>query len=260
VSVKTSAKSGLIVSVRSVLESFIGALRFFTRLNVPGPLGRDCIALERAIPYFPAAGLVIGSFSALAYVLSSLMWPKTLAILAAVAVAIYITGAIHEDGWSDMADGFGGGADKESILSIMRESQLGGFGAVALIIMLLARFASLLELDQSQIPIAIIAGHAFSRLCATFVLATLDYARPEGKAKPFSNRLSRGELAFATLSALLPMLFLSPQRSMTGALLALIVTIWLARLFKRHIGGYTGDCLGATQQLAEIAFYCGLLL
>jgi adenosylcobinamide-GDP ribazoletransferase len=141
----------------------------------------------------------------------------------------------------------------------MRDSCVGSFGAVALIVLLLARFMALVEMDTLQVPLVLIAGHAVSRLCATFVLSGLDYARLEGKAKPFSNRLGWSDLTFTGLCALLPLLFMSPSQSIPGLLLALVETLGLARLFKRRIGGYTGDCLGATQQLAEVAFYFGLL-
>ena len=246
------------MTTRSELETFIGALRFFTRLPVPGPLGQDSVALERAMRYFPAVGLLVGAIAALVFVAASLIWPKTLALVAAIAAAIVVTGAIHEDGWSDMVDGFGGGANRERVLAIMRDSALGSFGALALALLIVARFFALLEINAALLPVALIAGHAVSRLCATFVLAALDYARAEGKAKPFANRLGRGELLFATLCALAPLAFLPPWPALAGLLLALLATLWLARLFKRRIGGYTGDCLGATQQLAEIAFYCGL--
>ena len=247
------------MSARREFESLIGAIRFFTRLNIPGQHGHDAVALERAIRYFPAAGLIVGAIAALVFVLASLVWPKTLSVVAAIAAAIVVTGALHEDGWSDMVDGFGGGATREKVLAIMRDSALGSFGAVALMMMLLGRFSVLLEIDSAQLPLALIAGHAVSRLCATFVLARLDYARSEGKAKPFANRLGYGELACATLTGLLPLVFLPLSPALAGLALALIATLWLARLFKRRIGGYTGDCLGATQQLAELAFYGGLL-
>jgi len=246
--------------LRAELESFVGALRFFTRLNVPGSLGRDGVALERAIRYFPASGLIVGAVAALVFFLSSFFWPKTLAVLAAIAVAIYLTGALHEDGWSDMVDGFGGGFDREKVLAIMRDSCVGSFGAVALVVLLLTRFVALVEIDAVQVPIALIAGHAFSRLCATLVLAALDYARPEGKAKPFGRRLRWPEISLIALSGTLPALLLPARQFLPGIVLALAATFWLARLYKRRIGGYTGDCLGATQQLAEVAFYCGLLV
>ncbi|MBS1228974.1 MAG: cobalamin 5-phosphate synthase [Proteobacteria bacterium] len=245
------------MTARSELHSLLGAIGFFTRLPVPGQHG--AVALERAIRYFPAVGLLVGAIAALVFVAASLVWPKTLALVAAIAVAIAVTGAIHEDGWSDMVDGFGGGANRDKVLAIMRDSALGSFGALALAMLIIARFFALLEIDAALLPIALIAGHAVSRLCATFVLGALDYARSEGKAKPFANRLGHGELVFATLCALAPLALLPPWPALAGLLLALIATRWLARLFKQRIGGYTGDCLGATQQLAELAFYGGLL-
>jgi len=248
------------MSARAELETFVGAIRFFTRLKVPGQYGHSPVALERAIRYFPTAGLIVGGIAALVFGVSSFFWPKTLAVLAAMAVAIYLTGAIHEDGWTDTVDGFGGYRDKEQILAIMKDSLVGSYGLVALVALLLARFFALVEIDPWRVPVALIAGHAVSRLCATFVLCALDYVRVDGKAKPFSNRLSHGELALATLTALLPLLWLPLSQSIAALVLALAATLWLARLFKRRIGGYTGDCLGATQQLAEVAFYGGLLL
>lgn len=125
--------------------------------------------------------------------------------------------------------------------------------------MLLAKFCALIELKPSLIPAAMIAGHALSRLCATAVMTSLDYVRDEGKAKPMSAKISRASLAFAVSTAVLPLLFLPPSRVLLGLVLAGLATLWLARLFTRRIGGYTGDCLGAVQQFSEVAFYCGLL-
>jgi adenosylcobinamide-GDP ribazoletransferase len=248
------------MTLRGEIDSLLGAIRFFTRINFPGQNGHGAVALERAIRYFPAVGLIVGAIAALVFVATSIFWPKTLALVAAIAVAICVTGAIHEDGWNDMVDGFGGGSTREKVLAIMRDSAVGSFGAIALTVLLLARFFALLEIDSARVPLALIAGHAVSRLCATFVLGALDYARTDGKAKPFANRLGRGELIFAAATALLPLFFLPPWPAIAATLMALAATLWLARLFKRRIGGYTGDCLGATQQLAELAFYCGLLI
>ena len=241
------------------LEYFFGALRFFTRLPVPAWVGHSSEALDRATRYFPAVGLLIGAIAALVFVLASCVWPTTLAVLAAMASSLHLTGAFHEDGWSDMVDGFGGGWGKTQILAIMKDSRIGSFGAVALVMLMLAKFCALVEIDMLLIPAALIAGHAFSRLCATTLLRTLDYVRDEGKSKPLATRIGRGELAFAALTALLPLLLLPPLQALIGVLFAVLATLWLARLFKRQIGGYTGDCLGATQQLSEVAFYCGML-
>ena len=246
-------------SSRSELETFLGAIRFFTRLPVPGTLGQDSVALERAMRYFPAVGLIIGALAGLAFAVTSFFWPKTLAVLAAMAAGIVVTGALHEDGWSDMVDGFGGGWDRDKILTIMRDSCIGSFGSVALTMLLLVRFFALIEIDMLLVPVALIAGHAVSRLCTTFVQRSLGYARADGKAKPFSNQLGTGDMVFAVVTAILPVLLLPPLQFIPGIILAASATFWLARLFARRIGGYTGDCLGAVQQFSEVAFYCGLL-
>ena len=242
------------------IEYFFGAVRFFTRLPVPAWVGHSSAALERSSRYFPAVGLVVGAIAAVVFALTSLLWPKTLAVLASMAITLYVTGAFHEDGWSDMVDGFGGGWGKTRILEIMKDSRIGSFGAVALVIMLLTKFCALVEIDLTLVPLAMICGHAVSRLCATTLLHTLEYVRDEGKAKPLATGIGRGGLAFAALTALLPLLLLpSLSAALLGVLFAALATLWLARLFKRQIGGYTGDCLGATQQFAEVAFYGGLL-
>lgn len=247
------------MSTRSQLETFLAAIRFFTRLPVPGTLGQDGIALQRAMRYFPAIGLIVGTLAGLAFAVTSFFWPKTLAVLTAMGTAILVSGALHEDGWSDMVDGLGGAWNKERALEIMRDSCVGSFGATGLIMLLLVRFFALIEVDLLLVPVALIAGHAVSRLCATGVFRALDYARPEGKAKPFNNQLGKGDMIFATVTAMLPVLLLPPAQSLPALVLAAGATFWLARLFRRRIGGYTGDCLGAVQQLAEVAFYSGLL-
>jgi len=251
------------MSIRTELDYFFAAIRFFTRLPVPAWVEHSAAGLDRSTRYFPAVGLIVGGIAALVFGLTSFVWPKTLAVLASMAITLYLTGAFHEDGWSDMVDGFGGGWGKTQILAIMKDSRIGSFGAVALVMLLLTKFCALVEIDLLTVPLALIAGHAVSRFCATTLLHNLDYVRDEGKSKPLATRIGHGELAFAGLTALVPLLLLMTRRAPSGALLgalfAALATLWLARLFKREIGGYTGDCLGATQQFSEVAFYCGML-
>ena len=247
------------MSTRSELETFLGAVRFFTRLPVPGTLGQDAPALARAMRYFSAVGLIVGALAGLVFAITTFFWPKTLAVLAAMATAILVTGALHEDGWSDTVDGLGGGSDKGAALSIMRDSRIGTFGAVGLILLLLVRFFALIEIDMLLVPVAMIAGHAVSRLCSTVVFHRLDYARTNGKARPFTDKLDKSDLIFACIAALLPVLLLSPGQSLPALILAAAATFWLGRLCLKRVGGYTGDCLGAIQQLSEVAFYSGLL-
>ncbi len=245
--------------LRRELEYFFGAIRFFTRLPVPGWVGHSAEALNHASRYFPLVGLLVGLIGALVFAVTSFFWPKTLAVLLAMAATILVTGAFHEDGWADAVDGLGGGWTRERILEIMKDSRLGSYGAVALTLLLLTRFMALVELDTLLIAPALVAGHAFSRLCATLVMRFLDYAREEGKAKPLATRIGHGELALAAVFGLVPLLLLPPLSAATGLLVALAATVYLATRFRKWLGGYTGDCLGATQQLAEVAFYLGLL-
>lgn len=249
--------------------NFFGALGFFTRLPVPAWVGYAADQLHDSARYFPLVGLLVGALGALAFVLAVLVWPKPLAVLAALALTIYITGAFHEDGLSDMADGFGGGWTREQVLAIMKDSRVGSYGVIALVLMLLGRFLALLELPTAVLPWALLAGHSLSRCAATSLLKFLDYARadaaPEAsaKARPVARRLGWGELLVALCLCLPGLFWLAPRvpplALAQGLLLAVLATLWLGRLMARRLGGYTGDCLGATQQVSELAFYLGLL-
>lgn len=245
--------------LRREAEYFFGAIRFFTRLPVPAWVGHSPEALNHSARYFPLVGLVIGLIGALAFASTSFFLPKTLAVLLAIAATIYATGAFHEDGWADMVDGFGGGWTRERTLEIMKDSRIGSFGAIALVLMLLGKFVALIELDALLVAPAMIAGHAFSRLCSTLLLHCLDYAREEGKAKPLATRITLGELACATVFGCAALFLLPPAAMACGIALALGATAVLAAKIHKRLGGYTGDCLGATQQVAELAFYAGLL-
>lgn len=247
--------------IRRELEYFLGAVRFFTRLPVPAWVGHSAEALNGSARWFPAVGLVVGGIAALVYLAALQLWPQPVAVLLAMAATLYATGAFHEDGLSDAADGLGGGWDKLRILEIMKDSRVGSYGVVALWLGLTGKFVLLVALDPALVPWALLAGHALSRWCATLLLATMDYVREDllAKAKPLATRLSSAALLVATVCAAVPLAGLPWPQAALGLLLALLATAWLAAKFRRWLGGYTGDCLGATQQVAEIAFYLGVL-
>ena len=247
--------------LRRELEYFLGAIRFFTRLPVPAWVGHSSEALKRSARYFPAVGLLVGGIGALVYVGAAFLWPQPVAVLLSMAATIHATGAFHEDGLADTVDGLGGGWDKLRILEIMKDSRVGSYGVVAMVLALLGKFTLLNSLDGALVPFALLAGHAVSRFCSTVLLATMDYVREDllAKAKPLATRLSGGEMLVALLFVLVPLAFLPPTNAIAGCVLAALATFWLAGKFKRWLGGYTGDCLGATQQVSEIAFYLGLL-
>ena len=247
--------------IRRELEYFFGAVRFFTRLPVPAWVGHSSEALNRSARYFPAVGLLVGGIGALVYVSATYLWPQPVAVLLSMAATIHATGAFHEDGLADMVDGLGGGWEKPRILEIMKDSRVGSYGVVALVLALLGKFTLLTSLDGALVPCALLAGHAVSRFCSTALLGTMDYVREDllAKAKPLATRISGGEMLVALLFAGVSLAWLPTEKALAGCVLATLATLWLAAKFRRWLGGYTGDCLGATQQVSEIAFYLGLL-
>lgn len=246
--------------IRRELATFFAALGYFTRLPVPGWVGYSPDGLARAARYLPAIGLLVGGVGALVFWLAGQVWGQPVAVVLSMIATIALTGAFHEDGLADTADGLGGGWDKAKILAIMKDSRVGSYGVIAIVLALLGKFALLSTLPAGQVVAALIAGHAVSRFCAISLMATMDYARDDetSKARPVAARLGLGPLLFALVFAGLPLLLLVPEPAMTAIALAALATLWLVAKCRRWLGGYTGDCLGAVQQLAEIAFYLGL--
>ncbi|MGL1834115.1 adenosylcobinamide-GDP ribazoletransferase [Rhodocyclaceae bacterium SMB388] len=250
--------------MRYQVELFFTALAFFTRLPVPGWVPWSVERLNHAARYFPLVGWVVGAAAAVSLLLFALFLPVTLAVLLSMAVTIRLTGAFHEDGWADTCDGFGGGWDKSQTLAIMKDSRNGTYATVGLVLMLLAKAAALLALaaqDPSVAAVALLVAHPLSRLASTSLIHTMTYVREDelSKAKPLARRLDAHELALATLFGLLPLTLLAPARALLACALVAVATLLAARAFHRKLGGYTGDCLGAAQQLTELACYLALV-
>ena len=234
------------------------AMAFFTRVPVHVPDFKET-DLNHAARYFPLIGILVGIVAATVYSQVLRVVPTEIAILASMAATIWLTGAFHEDGLADAADGLGGGWGKEQVLTIMQDSRLGSFGAIALFLALLAKFEVLVHLYPALLPIAMIVGHALSRFAAVLVIYTQSYVRSSGKSKPLAIKLSRGELALAAFFGLVPLVLLAPKLLIT-LLPVVAVWCWFGYKLKKRLGGYTGDCLGAMQQLCELAFYLGVLI
>ncbi len=253
------------VFIKRELEYFFAALRFFTRLPVPTWVGHSQGQLDHAARYFPLVGVIVGAIGAGVTEAAALMLPVSIAVLLGMAATILATGAFHEDGFSDSCDGFGGGWEKSQVLTIMKDSRIGSYAAVGVVLLLLTKFHALTELHvafvSSVFVLALIAGHSLSRFAATALIFALDYVRddPTSKSKPLATRMGRGELAVTAIFGLAPCVLLPAVQVLVGLTLAAIVTWFAAGYFVKRIGGYTGDCLGATQQVVELAFYLGLL-
>lgn len=240
------------------IERFLAALSFFTRLPVPGD--HSGAGFDGAARYFPLVGIVVGGIGAAVTWAAALVLPLSLAVIAGMTATILATGAFHEDGFSDACDGFGGGWEKTQILAIMKDPRVGSYGALGIALMLLAKWNALMEVSDEALPFALIAAHAMSRFAATTLIFALDYVREEGKSKPLAKRMGAGELMLAGAFGLAPCLLLPTTETLVALAATTLATFLCARYFVRRIGGYTGDCLGATQQVAELAFYAGFLV
>jgi adenosylcobinamide-GDP ribazoletransferase len=240
------------------LQLFFTALTFFTRIPCAalGKHGEE--DLNRAAKYFPLVGVVVGMAAAAAFLLASRILPVSLAILLSMITTLLLTGAFHEDGLSDAADGLGGGWDKEQMLTIMKDSRIGNYGATALGMALLIKFQALINIPLAQLPAVMIAAHSISRFASTTLIYTQNYVRENGKAKPLAQHISKSDLLVAAVFGLTPLALIDPH--LWWALLPLVlVWLWFSNKLKKLLGGYTGDCLGAMQQLCEISFYLGVV-
>jgi adenosylcobinamide-GDP ribazoletransferase len=244
---------------------FFIALQFFTRLPIPTWVGFEAAWLQHASRYFPLVGVVVAAIAASVYYVAALVLPAPVAAVLSTAASIYITGAFHEDGFADTCDGLGGGMTKERALEIMKDSRVGAYGAIGIVCMLATKLSALALLPPRVAVAALFVAHPFSRLAATALLWKLDYVRGEGKAKPLAQQMTNTEFAIAMLTCALPAASILATAALTPAAMlaaiaaATIAALWLGRLFVRRLGGYTGDCLGAVQQLAEALIYVAVL-
>jgi adenosylcobinamide-GDP ribazoletransferase len=252
--------------IKQQLRLFFTALQFFSRLPIPRWVGFDAAWLQPAVRYFPLVGWLVAAFVAGVYWLASMIWPAAVAVLLSMLAGILLTGALHEDGLADVCDGFGGGATTERVLTIMKDSRVGAYGVIGLVLVLALKAVALHAFSAQQTIIALLFAHPLSRWFATVLIWCLDYAREEGKAKAMAQRMGNGEFAFASLCGWLPVLLLMAlgamawQKAVAAAILAVFACGYLVSLFLRRIGGYTGDCLGAVQQTTEVCLYLGLLI
>jgi adenosylcobinamide-GDP ribazoletransferase len=243
-----------------VLKDLLLAFQFLTRIPVPGKFHTPN-ALSNAAKFFPIVGLVIALGAiGLRRVLSGHLAPPVVTVLV-LSYLVLITGGFHEDGLADAADGFGGGWSKEKILEIMRDSRIGSFGALAIGLSLLARYSLLASLRVDKFSTCIIVAQVLCRWTTLPLSFFLSPARAEGQGAGVAQRTSAPSLIFGTAIALVicyPVMHLALWIPLTAAF---AVTFLAALYFHSQIGGITGDCFGAANQLTEIAIYlCGVWL
>jgi adenosylcobinamide-GDP ribazoletransferase len=243
---------------------FLNALRFMTIVPVPSS---DTAArpdwLSRCTKYFPAVGICIGLVSAAVLLLAGTIWGPDIAALFAVAASIAVTGGLHEDGLADTADSFGGGWSVEKRLAIMKDSRIGAYGTLALVFGVALRVTALAEMPLWSGAAALISAHAAARITPALVMNALPYAGDTAAMKVSYDDapVSANDIRFALIvvvCALVPLAFGSITSVISGLLLGAVLSTALALWARRLIGGYTGDVLGAIEQMFEIGFLLGV--
>lgn len=235
------------------LKLFLLALGFYTRL--PGPQSQDYTKLPQAVLYLPLVGWLVGGITAASFYLADLLWPQVTAVILAFIMGVFLTGAFHEDGFADVCDGFGGGWGKQHILEIMKDSFIGVFGVLGLLLIFLLKVSLLGGMLPAVVPLVLLSGNSISRLPPLLLMQRYDYMREDdSKSAGAVYKPNFQELAVVTVIALLPLTLL-PVICVSAVVPVLGVNWVLGRYFYRTIGGYTGDCLGASQQISETVFY-----
>jgi adenosylcobinamide-GDP ribazoletransferase len=245
------------------IKSFLASLVFFTRL--PSLLPADAFEAgmyNRSAKYFPLVGLIIGLASALTFWLAIKFLPEHVSIILSMIVPIMLTGAMHEDAFADVCDAFGGGWNKEKIFAIMKDSRVGSFGVVGVVMILLFKFALLSEISNRMLPATIVAAHGLSRWAAIISMARYDYVSPKetSKSGDICQRLSTTELGIALGFALIPIFFMGNWMYFLLVIPVFIIQWLLSAYYAKWIDGYTGDCLGSIQQVTEVSVYLMVII
>jgi adenosylcobinamide-GDP ribazoletransferase len=267
-------------SLSEQTELFLLALVFFSRIPVAKELPYSSGRMQKANRYFPLIGLLLGSLCGLLFIILKQVLSTEISVLLTMGFSLLLTGCFHEDGLADMADGIGGGYTTEKKLAIMKDSRIGTYGASTLIMALLGKFLLLSQLSEGLLNgslLPLLCWQPASPLSAIFIVWLLAYTLSRGvagtlifalpyvselkssKSGFLTNKSSAKELLFIAITAILPCLLTAPAIAAT-----LILSAWLFRaLFKAwlkaRLGGITGDCLGAAQQLMELFIYILLL-
>ncbi|MCE2571577.1 adenosylcobinamide-GDP ribazoletransferase [Motilimonas eburnea] len=238
-----------------IWRRWIHAVTFYTRIPWPSNMAFDSHDLIRGNVFFPLIGWLVAGFAALVCVVTLPFFDPSIAILLSMIATIWLTGAFHEDGFADTCDGFGGGYGQQAILTIMKDSRVGTYASVGLCLLLLLKYQSLLLLPQLLLGLWL--GHSLSRFVPLLLMTGLPYVREQADSKVGAAelKLTRTELVIAALFAAVPLLLIEPEQVLVLVVVMAVLTYGLYRWFKSVLGGITGDCLGASQQISEAIVY-----
>ncbi len=238
------------------MNTFFNSLLYYSRIPIHFKVKCNSEILSRALRFLPLVGLIVGAIGYLAFYIASLFLPHSVAIIATIVAMVLSTGALHEDGFADFCDGFGGGFDKEAVLRIMKDSCIGCYGVIGLILIFMLRYLLLASFDGEDLMMAIILSQGASRLAPVLMVRTSSYARVENaKSSQSALGISNWGVVVAMIFSLAPLFFIGWLFTLLYiAIIALVFLMFRAYLHRR-IGGFTGDTLGALQIIGEILFY-----
>jgi len=247
------------------LDYFWAALMFYTRIPVPNRALHSQHILNASRKYFPLIGLIIGLIAGTTFLFANLVFDAPLSIALSMVATILATGAFHEDGFADSCDGFGGGWTRDQVLLIMKDSRVGSYATVGLVLLLGTKFLALLEVSISKNSLLIVAiyigAHTLSRTLSSSMIDVFDYVQDidASKVKPITEQhLSPTDKLISigiTIGPIALLLVLAPAATLLAVLASSAVALGFMGYSRHRIGGYTGDVLGATQQLSELTFY-----
>jgi adenosylcobinamide-GDP ribazoletransferase len=238
----------------------VAAFQFLTRLPVPASEYAPDL-LGRAAKFFPLVGLAIGLLAALVHNLAGRWWGTAVGALVTLTFLVLITGGFHEDALADAADGFGGGWTREGVLEIMRDSRIGSYGGIAIGLSLLWRYVLLTNLPEGRFATYLVAAHVLCRWTTLPLSCALAPARIDGAGVAMAQRISKKTLAFGSVLTF-AIVFACLRSAVWIPLFTTAVLVLISGwYYRRRLGGVTGDCFGATNQISEIAVYfCGCAL
>jgi adenosylcobinamide-GDP ribazoletransferase len=246
-----SARSG---HVRDWIDDISLAIGLLTRVPMPHPVSATTESLARAQRAFPLVGAVIGLIVGLTdRCLLAIGVPSLAAAALALGVSSALTGALHEDGLADVGDGFGGGRDRAAKLSIMRDSRLGTYGMIVLLVGFFARASALASLPLATVIPALIVAHALGRAVIPVLAANLPFARDDGLGKSAGRPDMAGAITAVIIGIVIALLCLTATQALLSVVVAAAGAAAIAGLAWRQIGGITGDVFGAAEQVAEAA-------
>jgi len=247
---------------RHQLNLFYLALSFFSRIPVPKSSYYSPELLNQSGRYFSLVGICLALILCFFYSVISPYFSSNITIALIIIISLLLTGAFHEDGLTDMADGIGGGMTIEKRLLIMKDSRIGTYGAVTLFMALLLKWLTLVELAQSsQFISSLVLGYGLSRAIAGSLIADMHYVSDSdtSKSKPLANKQSTNELMLLLFFGCLPLLLLPFFYSVVILISLFVFRVLFKRWLNVRLGGYTGDALGACQQISELIIYLLLI-